>query len=96
MVARDAGSGPDALVVSGDSRLLAFVGPSKYVVTVMEACSLDEVPSRLPLFLGEGGEGRDHGLQGAVGWRGNSRKLHQMREIKGVEHQQCWRGHFPA
>lgn len=45
MVARDAGSGPDALVLSGDSRLLAFVGPSKYVVTVMEACSLDEVPA---------------------------------------------------
>ncbi|POI33813.1 hypothetical protein CIB84_002434, partial [Bambusicola thoracicus] len=43
VVARDAGSGPDALVLSGDSRLLAFVGPSKYVVTVMEACSLDEL-----------------------------------------------------
>ncbi|XP_009951241.1 PREDICTED: WD repeat-containing protein 90, partial [Leptosomus discolor] len=43
VVARDAGSSPDALVVSGDSRLLAFVGPSKYVVTVMEACSLDEL-----------------------------------------------------
>ncbi|XP_074742639.1 WD repeat-containing protein 90 isoform X2 [Strix uralensis] len=43
VVARDAGSGPDALVVSGDNRLLAFVGPSKYVVTVMEACSLDEL-----------------------------------------------------
>ncbi|XP_010019599.1 PREDICTED: WD repeat-containing protein 90, partial [Nestor notabilis] len=43
VVARDAGSGPDALVVSGDSCLLAFVGPSKYVVTVMEACSLDEL-----------------------------------------------------
>ncbi|KAM6299212.1 WD repeat-containing protein 90 [Aegotheles albertisi] len=43
VVARDAGSGPDALVVSGDSHLLAFVGPSKYVVTVMEACSLDEL-----------------------------------------------------
>ena len=56
-MARDAGNGPDALVVSGDSRLLAFVGPSKYVVTMMEACSLDEVPSRLPSLLGEGGEG---------------------------------------
>ncbi|XP_069726130.1 WD repeat-containing protein 90 [Phaenicophaeus curvirostris] len=43
VVARDAGSGPDTLVVSEDSRLLAFVGPSKYVVTVMEACSLDEL-----------------------------------------------------
>ncbi|KFQ93266.1 WD repeat-containing protein 90, partial [Nipponia nippon] len=43
VVAQDAGSGSDALAVSGDSRLLAFVGPSKYVVTVMEACSLDEL-----------------------------------------------------
>ncbi|KAM9015938.1 WD repeat-containing protein 90 isoform 1-T1 [Ara ararauna] len=43
VVARDAGSSPDVLVVSGDSHLLAFVGPSKYVVTVMEACSLDEL-----------------------------------------------------
>ncbi|XP_010000960.1 PREDICTED: WD repeat-containing protein 90 [Chaetura pelagica] len=43
VVARDAEGGPDALVVSGDSHLLAFVGPSKYVVTVMEACSLDEL-----------------------------------------------------
>uniref|UniRef100_U3JPK0 WD repeat domain 90 n=1 Tax=Ficedula albicollis TaxID=59894 RepID=U3JPK0_FICAL len=43
VVARDGGSGVDTLVVSGDSRLLAFVGPSKYVVTVMEACSLDEL-----------------------------------------------------
>uniref|UniRef100_A0A8C3NHU3 WD repeat-containing protein 90 n=1 Tax=Geospiza parvula TaxID=87175 RepID=A0A8C3NHU3_GEOPR len=43
VVARDAGSGVDTLALSGDSRLLAFVGPSKYVVTVMEACSLDEL-----------------------------------------------------
>ncbi|XP_009077103.1 PREDICTED: WD repeat-containing protein 90, partial [Acanthisitta chloris] len=43
VVAQDAGSGLDALVVSGDSQLLAFVGPSKHVVTVMEACSLDEL-----------------------------------------------------
>uniref|UniRef100_A0A663LQT0 WD repeat-containing protein 90 n=1 Tax=Athene cunicularia TaxID=194338 RepID=A0A663LQT0_ATHCN len=43
VVAQDAESGPDALVVSGDNHLLAFVGPSKYVVTVMEACSLDEL-----------------------------------------------------
>ncbi|KAM6114117.1 WD repeat-containing protein 90 [Pterocles gutturalis] len=43
VVARDARSGPEALVVSGDSQLLAFVGPSQYVVTVMEACSLDEL-----------------------------------------------------
>ncbi|XP_039416096.1 WD repeat-containing protein 90 isoform X3 [Corvus cornix cornix] len=43
VVARDAGIGVDTLVVSGDSRLLALVGPSKYVVTVMEACSLDEL-----------------------------------------------------
>lgn len=57
VVARDAGSSPDALAVSGDSRLLAFVGPSKYVVTVMEASSLDEVPGGVPTFPG-GGQGR--------------------------------------
>ncbi|XP_071427702.1 WD repeat-containing protein 90 [Pithys albifrons albifrons] len=43
VVAQDAGSSRDALVVSGDSHLLAFVGPCKYVVTVMEACSLNEL-----------------------------------------------------
>lgn len=63
-MARDAGSGPDALVVSGDSRLLAFVGPFKYVVTMMEACSLDEVPTGLPAFLEEDGEGGEHVPQG--------------------------------
>uniref|UniRef100_A0A670JZN3 WD repeat-containing protein 90 n=1 Tax=Podarcis muralis TaxID=64176 RepID=A0A670JZN3_PODMU len=35
--------GPDALSVSGDGRLLAFVGPSKYIVTLMDAYSLDEL-----------------------------------------------------
>lgn len=89
VVARDAGSGPDALVVSGDSRLLAFVGPSKYVVTVMEACSLDEVPSGFPFFLGQGGEG-------STCHRGSARRLHQMRQIKGFGHQHRWRGPFPA
>ncbi|XP_059935471.1 WD repeat-containing protein 90 isoform X2 [Mesoplodon densirostris] len=34
---------PSALVVSGDSRLLAFVGPSKYTVTIMDTTSLDEL-----------------------------------------------------
>lgn len=53
-MARDAGIGVDTLVVSGDSRLLAFVGPSKYIVTVMEACSLDEVRTQqTPLAPGE-------------------------------------------
>lgn len=53
-MARDAGIGVDTLVVSGNSRLLAFVGPSKYIVTVMEACSLDEVGTQqTPLAPGD-------------------------------------------
>ncbi|EFB17141.1 hypothetical protein PANDA_008932, partial [Ailuropoda melanoleuca] len=43
MVCRDAHPTPNALAVSADSRLLAFVGPSKYVVTVMNAASLEEL-----------------------------------------------------
>ncbi|XP_030878405.1 WD repeat-containing protein 90 isoform X4 [Leptonychotes weddellii] len=43
MVCRDAHPTPNALVVSGDSRLLAFVGPSRHVVTVMNAASLEEL-----------------------------------------------------
>uniref|UniRef100_A0A8W4FM04 WD repeat domain 90 n=1 Tax=Sus scrofa TaxID=9823 RepID=A0A8W4FM04_PIG len=35
--------GPGALAVSGDSRLLAVVGPSKNTVTVMDTASLDEL-----------------------------------------------------
>uniref|UniRef100_A0A7N5ZRL7 WD repeat-containing protein 90 n=1 Tax=Anabas testudineus TaxID=64144 RepID=A0A7N5ZRL7_ANATE len=34
---------PDALTVSSDSRCLAFVGPSEYIVTVADARSLDEL-----------------------------------------------------
>lgn len=43
VVCRDAHPTPNALAVSGDGRLLAFVGPSKYVVTVMTAACLEEV-----------------------------------------------------
>ncbi|XP_072691171.1 WD repeat-containing protein 90 isoform X4 [Canis lupus baileyi] len=43
VVCRDAHPTPNALVLSGDSHLLAFVGPSKYVVTVMNAASLEEL-----------------------------------------------------
>nr|XP_019611822.1 PREDICTED: WD repeat-containing protein 90 isoform X4 [Rhinolophus sinicus] len=43
VVCQDARPGPNALAVSGDSRLLAFVGPSKYTVTVMDAASLDDL-----------------------------------------------------
>ncbi|XP_058566961.1 WD repeat-containing protein 90 isoform X3 [Neofelis nebulosa] len=43
MVCRDAHPTPNALVVSGDSRLLAFVGPSKYVVTIVSTASLEEL-----------------------------------------------------
>uniref|UniRef100_A0A4W3J426 WD repeat domain 90 n=1 Tax=Callorhinchus milii TaxID=7868 RepID=A0A4W3J426_CALMI len=34
---------PDALTVSSDGRYLAMVGPTEHIVTVMDACSLDEV-----------------------------------------------------
>nr|XP_055195770.1 WD repeat-containing protein 90 isoform X4 [Nyctereutes procyonoides] len=43
VVCQDAHPTPNALVLSGDSRLLAFVGPSKYVVTVMNTASLEEL-----------------------------------------------------
>ncbi|XP_041063040.1 WD repeat-containing protein 90 [Carcharodon carcharias] len=43
VVARGSHHGPDALTVSSDSRYLAFVGPSEYIVTVMDARSLDEI-----------------------------------------------------
>ncbi|XP_059010020.1 WD repeat-containing protein 90-like isoform X4 [Mustela lutreola] len=43
VVCRDAHPTPNALAVSGDGRLLAFVGPSKYVVTVMNAACLEEL-----------------------------------------------------
>ncbi|XP_048351372.1 WD repeat-containing protein 90 [Sphaerodactylus townsendi] len=43
VVSQDAGHGPDALSLSGNGRLLAFVGPSKYIVTLMDAHSLDEL-----------------------------------------------------
>uniref|UniRef100_A0ABM5EZ39 WD repeat-containing protein 90 n=1 Tax=Pogona vitticeps TaxID=103695 RepID=A0ABM5EZ39_9SAUR len=43
VVSQEAEHGPDALSVSGDGRLLAFVGPSKYIVTLMDAHTLDEL-----------------------------------------------------
>ncbi|XP_033285114.2 WD repeat-containing protein 90 isoform X2 [Orcinus orca] len=43
VVCQEACPSPSALVVSGDSHLLAFVGPSKYTVTVMDTASLDEL-----------------------------------------------------
>ncbi|KAM5198229.1 WD repeat-containing protein 90 isoform 1-T1 [Hipposideros larvatus] len=43
VVCQDARPSPNALAVSGDSRLLAFVGPSKYTVTIMDAASLDDL-----------------------------------------------------
>lgn len=42
-MSQDADYSPNALALSGDGHLLAFVGPSKYTVTVMDACNLDEV-----------------------------------------------------
>ncbi|XP_061849594.1 WD repeat-containing protein 90 isoform X2 [Colius striatus] len=43
VVAAAGGSGSEALAVSGDSRLLAFVGPSRAVVSVLQACSLHQL-----------------------------------------------------
>ncbi|XP_023584304.1 WD repeat-containing protein 90 [Trichechus manatus latirostris] len=43
MVCQDAWPSPNTLAVSGDSHLLAFVGPSKYTVTVVGTVSLDEL-----------------------------------------------------
>ncbi|XP_020567837.1 WD repeat-containing protein 90 isoform X2 [Oryzias latipes] len=43
VVARGTERAPDALTVSGDSRFLAFVGPSQNIVTIADAQSLDEL-----------------------------------------------------
>ncbi|XP_039991620.1 WD repeat-containing protein 90 isoform X3 [Xiphias gladius] len=43
VVARGTERSPDALTVSSDSRCLAFVGPSEYIVTIADARSLDEL-----------------------------------------------------
>ncbi len=43
MVAWSVNRGPDTLAVSSDSRCLAIVGPTEYIVTIMEAQSLNEV-----------------------------------------------------
>uniref|UniRef100_A0A8C6VNU7 WD repeat domain 90 n=1 Tax=Naja naja TaxID=35670 RepID=A0A8C6VNU7_NAJNA len=43
VVSQDTDHGPDALSVSCDGRLLAFVGPSKYIITLMDAHTLDEL-----------------------------------------------------
>ncbi|XP_030257051.1 WD repeat-containing protein 90 [Sparus aurata] len=42
-VARGTERAPDALAVSSDSRCLAFVGPSEYIVTIADSQSLDEL-----------------------------------------------------
>ncbi|XP_063748546.1 WD repeat-containing protein 90 [Eleginops maclovinus] len=43
VVARGTEHTPDALAVSGDSRCLAFIGPSEYIVTIADSRSLDEL-----------------------------------------------------
>lgn len=43
MVCQDGQPNPNILAVSGDSCRLAFVGPSKCMVTIVESASLDEV-----------------------------------------------------
>ena len=43
MLCQDGRPNPNILAVSGDSCRLAFVGPSKCMVTVVESASLDKV-----------------------------------------------------
>ncbi|XP_045426288.1 WD repeat-containing protein 90 isoform X2 [Pipistrellus kuhlii] len=43
VVCRDALPRPNALAVSADNHLLAFMGPFKYTVTIMDAASLDDL-----------------------------------------------------
>ncbi|XP_071395607.1 WD repeat-containing protein 90 [Centroberyx affinis] len=43
VVARGTERAPDALTLSSDSRCLAFVGPSEYIVTIADARSLEEL-----------------------------------------------------
>ena len=43
MVCQDGRPNPNILAVSGDSCRLAFVGPSKCMVTIVESASLDEL-----------------------------------------------------
>ncbi|XP_055085612.1 WD repeat-containing protein 90 [Periophthalmus magnuspinnatus] len=43
MVANGTKHSPDALKVSQDSRCLAFVGPSEYIVTILDARTLEEL-----------------------------------------------------
>ncbi|KAF3853462.1 hypothetical protein F7725_014150, partial [Dissostichus mawsoni] len=42
VVARGTEHAPDALAVSSDSRCLAFIGPSEYIITIADSRSLDE------------------------------------------------------
>ncbi|XP_059181241.1 WD repeat-containing protein 90 [Centropristis striata] len=43
VLARGTDRAPDALTVSSDSRCLAFIGPSEYIVTIADSQSLDEL-----------------------------------------------------
>lgn len=63
VVCQEACPSPSALVVSGDSHLLAFVGPSKYTVTVMDTASLDEVSQLEPSLCAVRVESRQFGPQ---------------------------------
>jgi len=49
-VARGDARSPGTLTVSGDGRHLAFVGPTDFTITVVDAKSLDEVPDHFLHF----------------------------------------------
>ena len=50
-VARGDHFAPDVLAVSADAQRLAIIGPSEFVITVMDTRTLDEV-SKAPLLSG--------------------------------------------
>lgn len=51
VVARGSERAPDALTVSSDSRRLAFVGPTEYIVTIADSRTLDEVSCTPSIFI---------------------------------------------
>ena len=57
VVCQEACPSSSVLVVSGDSRLLAFVGPCKYTVSIVDTASLDEVSQPEPCVCAEGARG---------------------------------------
>ncbi|KAJ8318923.1 hypothetical protein KUTeg_004014 [Tegillarca granosa] len=64
-VARGSRHGPDVLAVSPDGRRMAFIGPSEFLVTVVDAKSLDEV-LRIDITSVSSADNSKNGLDSAV------------------------------